>query len=65
MLNRYFMQILLVSFIIGFSGLAEDCAARLIASPHIFDSINGLVLLARIAYMVAVERMLYLVFRPE
>ncbi|HAL84768.1 MAG TPA: hypothetical protein DCP12_03910 [Rhodobiaceae bacterium] len=65
MLNRYFMLILLVSFIIGVSGLAEDFAARLIASPNIFDPINGLVLLVRVAYVVAVGRMLYLVFRPE
>ena len=65
MLNRYFMLILLVSFIIGVSGLAEDFAARLIARPNIFDPINGLVLLVRVAYVVAVGRMLYLVFRPE
>lgn len=65
MLNRYFMLILLVSFIIGVSGLAEDFAPRLIASPNIFDPINGLVLLVRVAYVVAVGRMLYLVFRPE
>ena len=65
MLNRYFMLILLVSFIIGVSGLAEDFAARLIASPNIFDPINGLVLLARVAYVVAIGRMLYLGFRPE
>ena len=65
MLNRYFTLILLVSFIIGVSGLAEGFAARLIASPNIFGPINGLVLLVRIAYMVAIGRMLYLVFRPE
>lgn len=65
MLNRYFMLILLVSFIIGVSGLAEDFASRLIASPNILDPINGLVLLVRVAYVVAVGRMLYLVFRPE
>ena len=65
MLNRYFMLILLVSFIIGVSGLAEDFTARLIASLNVFDPINGLVLLVRVAYVVAVGRMLYLVFRPE
>ena len=65
MLNRYFMLILLVSYIIGSSGLAEDFTARLIASPNIFGPINGLVLLARFAYIVAVGRMLYLAFRPE
>ncbi len=64
-LNRYFMLILLVSFIIGVSGLAEAFAARLIASPNIFDPINGLVLLARVAYVVDVERTLNLVFRSE
>ena len=65
MLNRYFTLILLISFIIGVSGLAEDFAARLITSPNIFDPINGLVLLMRLAYMVVIGRMLYLVFRPE
>ena len=59
------MLILLVSFIIGVSGLAEDFAARLIAGPNIFYPTNGLVLLVRIAYVAAVERLLYLVFRPE
>ena len=56
MLNRYFMLILLVSFIIGVSGLTEDFAAGLIARPNIFDPINGLVLLTRVALVVAVER---------
>ena len=65
MLNRYFMLILLISFVMGVSGLAEDFATRLIASPNIFNAINGLVLLARAACVVAVERMLYLVFRPD
>ena len=65
MLNRYFMMILLVSFIIGVSALVEDFAARPNASPNIFDPINGLVLLACVAYVVAVERILYPVFRPE
>jgi len=65
MLNRYFTQILLVSFIIGVSALAEDFAARLIASPNILDSIKGLVLLVRIANIVAIGCMLYLVFRPQ
>ena len=65
MLNRYFMLILLVSFIIGVSGLAEDFTARLIASLNVFDPINGLVLLAGVAYVIAVERTLNLVFRSE
>ena len=65
MLNRYFTLILLVSFIIGVSGLADDFTARIVASPNIFDPINGLVLLVRVAYIVAIGRMLYLVFRPE
>ena len=65
MLNRYFTLILLVSFIIGVSGLADDFTARIVASPNIFDPINGLVLLVRLAYIVAIGRMLYLVFRPE
>ena len=65
MLNRYLMLVLLVSFIIGVTRLAEDFAVHLIASPNIFDAINGLVLLARIAYVVAVERLLYLVFWAE
>ena len=62
-LIRYFMLVLLVSFISGTSRWAEDLAARLIASPNIFDPINGLALLARVAYVVAVERTLNLVFR--
>ena len=57
MLNRYFMRLLLVSFIIGVSELTEDFVARLIARPNIFDRINGLVLLTRVAFVVAVERM--------
>ena len=65
MLNRYFTLILLVSFIIGVSGLAEDFAARIVASPNIFDPINGLVFIGRVAYIVAIGRMLYLVFRPQ
>ena len=65
MMNRYFMLILLVSFIIAISGLVEDFTARLVASPNIFDPINGLVLLVRVAYVVAIGRMLYLVFRRE
>lgn len=64
MLNRYFILILLISFIIGVSGLAEDFAARLIASLNIFDPINVLVLLARVVYVVAVGHLFYLVFRP-
>ena len=48
------MLVLLVSFIIGVSRLAEDFAVRLITSPNILDPINGLVSLARIAYVVAV-----------
>ena len=64
-LNCYFMLILLVSFISGTSRRAEDLAARLIASPNIFDPINGLVLLAGVANVIAVERTLNLVFRSE
>ncbi len=64
-LNCYFMLILLFSFINGTSRLAEDLAARLIASPNIFDPINELVLLAGVAYVVAIERTLNLVCRSE
>ena len=60
-LNRYRMLILLVSFISGASQLAEDVSASLIADPNVFAFINGLVFLARIAYVVAIECMLNLV----
>ena len=59
------MLVLLVSFILGVSRLAEDYVVCLIASRNDFDPINGLVLLERIAYVVGVDRLLYLVFRPE
>lgn len=65
MLNRYFTLILLVSFIIGVSGLADDLTARIVASPNIFEPINGRVLLVHLAYIVAIGRILYLVFRPK
>lgn len=65
MLNRFFTLILLVSFVVGVSGLAEDEAARLVASPDILDPILGAVTLVRLTYVIAIGRMLYIVLRPE
>lgn len=64
-LNRFFALILLISFIIGVSGLAEDFAACLVASLDIFDPVNMAVLLMRVAYVVAIGRRLILLIRPK
>lgn len=64
-LNRFFTLVLMISLIIGVSGLADDFTARLVASPDIFDPVNMAVLLTRVAYVVAIGRMLYLVIRPN
>ena len=65
MLNRFFTLILLVSSVVGVSGLAEDVAARLVASPDILDPILGAVTLVRLTYVIAIGHMLYIVLRPE
>lgn len=64
-LNRFFTLVLLISFVIGVSGLADDFTARLVASPDIFDPVNMAVLLTHVAYVVTINRMLYLVIQPN